>query len=153
MYKTYVEILESGSVCISPSLKKSVRLIERVQHYFTRYVIEDKHCYRTLLLWLGKSQVRLYWLDLIFAYILICGCTDLKSNDFFILMQSHKYQIASSSASVLSKNQSLGFFFFYSCHVIEWSAQCRCFCAFCLSASSKFWTVSLYSALLNHCIL
>ena len=80
-------IVEYCSVVWSPSLKKDIELIEKVQRRFTKRLPGLKHMsYNERLHHLGLSnlELRRLHLDLIYCYEIVFGVVDLNFSDFFL---------------------------------------------------------------------
>ena len=71
-------------------LKKDIETLEKVQRRFTTRIpgLKDlTYCQRLARLKLDSLELRRVRLDLMFAYKLVLGLTDLKLSDFFSTAQ------------------------------------------------------------------
>jgi len=93
--------LEYSSVAWNPSLKKDIKSLDKVQRRFTKRLPGLQHLtysQRLNKLHLESLELRRLRLDLIFAYKLVFGLTDLNPNKFFKLRtdyrrRGHKYKL------------------------------------------------------------
>jgi len=87
-------IVEYCSVIWSPSLKKDIELIEKVQRRFTKRLPGLKHMsYNERLHYLGLSnlELRRLHLDLIYCYKIVFGVVDLNFSDFLKIQLGNCY--------------------------------------------------------------
>jgi hypothetical protein len=112
-YKTYVRpICESDTPVWSPHLAKDIKMVEKVQKFFTRSLYRrwklQKPCYLNRLrsLHIHSLEYRRLFFDLVMCFKIVHGLLDLSFSDFFEFdrspysLRSHSLKLKKSGAKL-----------------------------------------------------
>jgi len=137
-------ILEYNSVVWSPSLKKDIDLIEKVQRQFTKRLFGLKdltYKERLVRLNLPSLKLRRLYLDLILCYKIVFGMVCVNFDDFFTFSPSfqtrgHSYKLYKSRCTNSVRQN-----FFVERVINVWN---------CLPPTVSFFSLSLFKTSLKN---